>query len=73
MMSSPWSEWSNVFLDTFADNGWARVCSAFAFKYVCGSYSDYTIKMLNLLLDADPGLNEKSRAIQIVIGLPYYI
>lgn len=45
-MMSPWSEWSNVFLDTFTDNGWAN---------------------------ADPGLNEKSRVIQIVIGLSYYI
>ncbi len=71
--SSTWDEWSQVFLDNFGEKGWSEVISAFNFRYIGGSYTDYAIKKLNLLLQADPDLTEKSRVMFIVIGLPQQI
>lgn len=73
MAYATWSEWSEVFLDNFGEKGWSEVISAFNFKYIGGSYSEYAIKKLNLLLQVDPELNEKSRVMFIIIGLPYNI
>ncbi len=73
MSFSTWSEWSEVFLDNFGEKGWAEVISAFNFKYIGGSYAEYAIKKLNLLLQVDPELTEKSRVMFIIIGLPYNI
>ncbi len=70
---SSWEDWADAFLHTFADRGWTEVCNAFSFKYLTGSYADYAIRKLKLIVDADPELTEKSRVLQIVIGLPAHI
>lgn len=40
------------------------------YKWLRRSFSQYTIKKINLLIDVDPKLTEKSRVTIMVIGLP---
>jgi hypothetical protein len=71
--TSNWETWKKSFLDTFADKGWSEVNLAVNFRHVKGPISEYALKKLNLLLDADPELTERSRVNLIVVGLPPFI
>ena len=60
-------------LDNFHERGWDEIMFAYSYKYVKGSLFDYAIKKLNLLLDADSELTERSRINHIVYGLPAFV
>lgn len=65
-----WKDWSENFLESFADKGWQEITYALDFKYLSGSVSDYVIKKYCLLVDALPDMNEKMRTAVVVGGMP---
>lgn len=66
-----WEDWSKKFLESFNEKGWSDLWYAINYKWLSGSlFSEYAIKKMNLLIDADSELTEKSRIGLIVIGLP---
>lgn len=69
-LTATWTEWKNRFADDFAPKGWSNIIFAFNYKYTKGSLSDYALKKLRLLLEADPSLTAISRINLVVIGLP---
>ena len=62
--------WKRSFLSVFGERGWSRMEYAFGLKYLAGSYSDYAIKKLRLLLDVEREMTVESRMNLIVFGLP---
>ena len=67
------ASWKNSFLTVFGDRGWTRVEYAMAFKYLQGSYTDYAIKKLRLLLEIERKMTTESKINSIVVGLPQEI
>lgn len=65
-----WKDWSENFLESFADKGWHEITYALDYKYLSGSVSDYVIKKYCLLVDALPDMNEKMRTAVVVAGMP---
>ena len=65
-----WENFSSIFLESFSSKGWTEVTYAYSYKHMYGSLSEYAIKKLGLLVDADPYLSEQSRVQMIVCGLP---
>lgn len=62
--------WKNSFLAVFGERGWTRVEYALGFKYLVGSYADYAMKKLRLLLEVERNMTEESKKNLIVFGLP---
>lgn len=62
--------WKKSFLTVFGERGWSRMEYAFGFKYLAGSYSDYAIKKLRLLLDVEREMTVETRINLVVFGLP---
>lgn len=66
-----WSQWKPIFIETYGTKGWSELTSAINFKYIAGnSLTEFAVKKLNLLVNADADLTEKSRVGQIVASLP---
>jgi hypothetical protein len=72
-ITETWEKWSESFLENFVQKGWYDIVFAYSYRYFSGSLSEYALKKLNLLIDADPSLTEKSRINFIVVGLPPFI
>ena len=62
--------WKISFLTVFGERGWSKVEYALTYKYLYGSYSDYAIKKLRLLLEIERKMTTESKINQIVVGLP---
>ncbi len=58
-ITEDWAKWSESFLDNFVQKGWSDIVFAYSYKYFKGSLSEYALKKLNLLIDADPSLSEE--------------
>ena len=65
-----WSEWKINFLENFNTKGWSEIVYAYEFKYLCGSFLDYVLKKIRLLLHAEPALPTIARVNLVVVGLP---
>ena len=61
--------WKNSFLTVFGERGWSEVEYALAYKYLYGSYTDYAIKKLRLLLEIERKMTTESKIKQMVVGL----
>lgn len=69
-----WLEWKQSFLDTFDEKGWSELALAYNYRFMNkGTIAEYVLKKLNLLVEADPDMCEKSRVNMIVVGLPPWI
>ena len=73
LKGSSWETWRNSFLDAFSQKGWASAREAFKFRFYSGSYADYAIRKLNLLVAFNPKMDELTRIAHIVTGLPFSI
>lgn len=73
MGAADWPSWRKAFLDTFGNKGWIELAHAYNYVYIGGSYTEYAMKKLNLLVNADSNLTEKSRVGHIVVGFPAYM
>jgi len=51
-------------------SGWSDARSAILFRHIAGSYSDYAIGKLNLLLNFNSKMHNDTKIGLIVIGLP---
>lgn len=69
-LSTPWSEWRTQFCEDFTPKGWKNVFYAYNYKYSFGSFADFALRKLRLLIDADPNLPTLSRINLVVMGLP---
>ncbi|KAL7293146.1 hypothetical protein TKK_0013299 [Trichogramma kaykai] len=72
-LAKDWEDWSNFFVDTFGQKSWSEIAFAYSFKYLNGSYLDFALKKINLLIDVDPELTIESQINLIVIGLPGFV
>uniref|UniRef100_A0ABD2WZX6 RNA-directed DNA polymerase n=1 Tax=Trichogramma kaykai TaxID=54128 RepID=A0ABD2WZX6_9HYME len=72
-LARDWEDWSNSFVDTFVQKSWSEIAFAYSFKYLNGSYLDFALKKINLLIDVDPELTIESQINLIVIGLPGFV
>lgn len=68
-----WDLWKNSFIVVYERKNWSSIRTAFSFKYMGGSYSDFAVKKERLLLDADKNMGEMFRIYQIVYALPLEI
>ena len=72
-ISADWSAWKANLISTFSDVSWYPVAYAYNFKYIAGSYTDYTIKKEKLILELNRRLEPSTILDLIVIGLPDHI
>ena len=72
-MSTSWEYWRNSFLDSFGQKGWSSARTAFSYRYVSGSLSDYVQTKMNLLVSFNPKIDDFTLRAQIVCGLPLYL
>lgn len=70
---SDWDSWKKSFLLVYKRKDWTSIRTAFNFKYMGGSFTDFVLKKERLLLDADKDMPEKFRVFQIVYALPVEI
>lgn len=64
------ASWKESFLKAFGHRGWSKIEYALGFKYLAGSYADYAMKKLRLLLEVERNMTVDSRINLIVFGLP---
>lgn len=69
-VSADWSLWKANLISTFGDSSWTPICYAFNFKYLAGSYTDYTIKKEKLLLELNRDLSSLTILDLVIVGLP---
>lgn len=72
-LDAPWNTWRQELILSFGDSSWKPVRSAFSYKYLNGSYIDYTIRKEKMLLDLDRPLSDIMILDLIVVGLPTHI
>jgi len=68
--STSWKFWRNSFLDSFGQKGWSNARSAFSYRYISGSLSNYVQTKMNVLVSFNPKMDEFTLMAQIVCGLP---
>ncbi len=68
-----WESWRDSFLDSFSNKGWSAARTAFAFRYIAGSLSEYALKKENLLINLHRNIDETMKIYLIVTGLPVAI
>ena len=71
--STSWEYWRNSFLDSFGQKGWSSARSAFSYRYISGSLSDYVQTKMNLLVSFNPKMDNFTLMAQIVCGLPVHL
>lgn len=71
--NTSWSFWSSSFLKNFSKKGWHVAASAFAYRYIAGSYVDYVHAKINLLTSYNPKMHVLDIMAHLVIGLPQSI
>lgn len=72
-ISADWSVWKSNLIATFGDISWYPVAYAFNFKFLAGSYIDYTIKKEKLIIELNKGLTPATILDLIIVGLPNHI
>ncbi|XP_047519595.1 uncharacterized protein LOC125059273 [Pieris napi] len=72
-VNSEWNEWKDKFLETFRNQGWDVVTTAFTFKYKEGLLIDYAIKKERLILDINKSIDSRTMIDLIATGLPGFI
>lgn len=65
-----WTEWHESFLETFGPKGWSELASAYFYKYIKGSLSEYALRKIRLLIEADPGMPMLTRINLVILCLP---
>lgn len=70
LKSTTWEQWEQAFLHAFSPRGWSLSNSAFDFKWLSGSLSDYALRKFSLLVSYNPKMDEATRIALIVHGLP---
>ena len=65
-----WRLWKDSFLEVYSERGWSAVRYAYGYKYISGSFIDFALKKINLLLKAEPKIGEISRVNHVVLSLP---
>lgn len=68
--STAWEFWHDLFLETFTQKGLAAAKSAFAFKYISGSLTDYAHSKMTHLMNFNPKMDELTKIAHIATGLP---
>jgi hypothetical protein len=70
-----WAVWKKTFKETYENKGWSDLWMAynFSYKYYKGTLSEFATKKLNLLVNADSDLTERSRVGHIVTSLPTFV
>lgn len=66
---SDWPKWKADF-ETFGIKNWAKVRTAYNYRYISGAYIDYVLTKEKMILDVDQKTNEAVIVNLIVIGLP---
>ena len=66
-------EWKNSFLRVFKEEGWSKMRYALGFRYFSGSFADYAIKKLRLLLEVERKMTIESQINLILHGLPVVV
>ena len=69
-VSTSWDFWRNSFVENFGQTGWSAARSAFAFRYISGSLSEYAQTKMNMLVSFNPKMDSLTLIAQIVCGLP---
>jgi len=72
-IDASWETWKENLIKTYGDSSWKPVNYAFTFKYLLGSYIEYTVKKERLLLELDRQLVPMTILDLIVVGLPSHI
>ncbi len=70
---SPWNEWYESFQTTFASFGWADVSHSYMFSYLSGSYVEYALRKIKLLLSVNPKIKVQTQIDLVVLGLPVWL
>lgn len=70
LQSESWQLWQKAFLEAFAPRGWSLSNTAFSYRWLAGSLSDYALRKFNLLASYNPKMDESTRIALIVHGLP---
>ena len=65
-----WETWKENLIKAYGDPSWKPINYAFTFKYISGSYVEYTVKKERLLLELDKQLVPMTILDLIVVGLP---
>lgn len=65
-----WSTWRDSFLENFGTKSLAAVRSAYFYRYVAGSISDYAQTKLNMLASCNPKMHESDKIAHLALGLP---
>lgn len=71
--NTTWNFWRNSFLKNFSKKGWNVAASAFAYRYITGSYVDYVHAKINLLTSYNPKMHVLDIMSHLVLGLPAVI
>ena len=73
--SSPWSDWRESFLLTFASDHLreAELASKYTYKEESGSLVEYLLEKQRLVLRANPETTDRSMVQAILLGLPFYL
>ena len=56
-----WERWRSSFLEAFAQKGWSDARSAFSYRFIPGSLSEYALKKLNLLFSSNSRMDEDTK------------
>lgn len=68
--STSWEFWKNSFIENFGQRGLSAARSAFAYRFIGGSLSDYAQTKLNLLVSFNPKMHELDKMAHLALGLP---
>lgn len=71
--STSWEFWKTSFVDNFGVRGLAAARSAYSYRYINGSLSDYCQNKLSLLVSFNPKMHEIDKIAQVSLGLPLYL
>lgn len=71
--STSWEFWRQSFLENFGSRGLSAARSAWSYRYIAGSMSDYTQNKLNLLVSYNPKMTELDKMTHLALGLPRHL
>ncbi len=72
-LAAPWETWRQEMISAFGDLSWKPVRADFYYKFLNGSYIEYSIRKEKMLMDLDRDLTETMILDLIVVGLPTHI
>ena len=68
-----WDFWKNSFLKNFSKKGWSSAAAAFSYRYIAGSFIDYTHTKISMLSAYNPCMHKLDVMSHVVLGLPQYL